>query len=235
VSAECGPSGSVASTDSNGASGTDRTLLVVAGGPVVLAHRERLIEVFRLLILHRIERAVPEVAPLAAEGAMSSVLGIMHRHIVAGKPSLFIELLGPLVGLITAPHLGTAASRREIERADELAQAMLSERSSLCRARHQDANLGAPPAKSFAANVGSATAVHLRECLLFVAAHPGSSNREVGVGVGLVHQSQISRLLSYLLGEGLATKRSDGKGKRNAWRLTPSGNAITQAMTKQKA
>ncbi len=57
----------------------------LAGGPVVLAHRERLIQAFRLPILKRIEREAPNVSPLTAEGAMSSVLGIMHAHIVTAK------------------------------------------------------------------------------------------------------------------------------------------------------
>jgi AcrR family transcriptional regulator len=78
----------------------------LAGGPVVLAHRERLIQAFRLPILQRIEREVPGVSPVAAEGVMSSVLGIMHAHMVTGKPGPFIELLGLLLGLIMAPYLG---------------------------------------------------------------------------------------------------------------------------------
>jgi AcrR family transcriptional regulator len=203
----------------------------LAGGPVVLVHRERVIEAFRLLIVQRVEREVPGVSPLAAEGVMSSVLGIMHAHIVVEKPSLFIELLGPLVGLIMAPYLGARAVQREIERGDELAQAILNEDPSLAEAHQQHAELATAPDQAFATNLGSATALHLRKCLLFLATHPDASNREVSAGVGLVHQSQVSRLLSYLLLNGLATKRSEGKGKRNAWRLTPSGEAIARTMT----
>jgi AcrR family transcriptional regulator len=98
----------------------------LAGGPVVLAHRERLIEAFRLPVLQRIEREVPNVSPLTAEGVMSSVLGIMHAHIVTAKPGPFIELLGPLMGLIMAPYLGALGLQREIEQGDELAQAILN-------------------------------------------------------------------------------------------------------------
>jgi DNA-binding IclR family transcriptional regulator len=68
-----------------------------------------------------------------------------------------------------------------------------------------------------------------RECLLFLAEHPDSSNREVAAGITVAHQSHISRLLAYLLQENLVTKRSEGTGKRNAWRLTPRGEEIARA------
>ena len=88
----------------------------LAGGPIVLTHRERLIETFRLLIVEQIERKLPGISPLATEGAMSLVLGIMHAHIVRGKSGPFIELLGPLMGLAMAPHLSAPSVQQEIER-----------------------------------------------------------------------------------------------------------------------
>ena len=203
----------------------------LAGGPVVLTRREHLLEAFRLLVLQHIERDAPQVPPLVAEGVMSSLLGIMHARIVTEKPGPFIELLGPLMGLIMAPYFGARGVQREIERGDKLARAILNEGSSPPVARQKDTQLDATPDETFLANLGNATARHLRECLLFLAAHPGSSNREVGAGINVIHQSQISQLLSHLLREGLATKRSNGKGKRNAWRLTPGGEAIAQATT----
>ena len=66
--------------------------------------------------------------------------------------------------------------------------------------------------------------------LLFLAEHPGSSNREVAVGIDIAHQPHISRLLACLLRENLVTKRSEGRGKRNAWRLTARGEEIAQAL-----
>jgi AcrR family transcriptional regulator len=205
----------------------------LAGGPVVLAHRERLIEAFRLPVVQRIEREVSQVSPLAAEGVMSLVLGIMHAHIVAEKPSPFIELLGPLMGLTMAPYIGARGVQREIEQGDALARVILkgdSRWSPPAGAPQRDTELDA----TLLPNLGNATARRLRECLLFLAEHPDSSNREVGVGIDLVHQSQISKLLAYLLPAALATKRSEGKGKRNAWRLTPRGEEIAQALAKHK-
>jgi AcrR family transcriptional regulator len=209
----------------------------LAGGPVVLAHRERLIEAFRLPVIERIEREVPGVPSLAAEGVLSSVFGILHAHIVTEKPGPFIELLGPLMGLIMAPYLGALGMGREIEQGDALARAILngdSRWSPPAAASRQGTEHDAAPAAALFPTVGSATARHLRECLLFLAEHPDSSNREVGLGIDLVHQSQVSKLLAHLLREGLATKRSEGQGKRNAWRLTPSGEQIARALSRQE-
>jgi AcrR family transcriptional regulator len=209
----------------------------LAGGSVVLAHRERLAEAFRLPVLQRVEREVPGVSPRVAEGVMSSVLGIMHAHIVTAKPGAFIELLGPLMGLIMAPYLGAQGMQREIEQGDKLAQAILdgeSRRSPPAEAPQHDTELDAGLDETLLPNLGEATVRRLRECLIFLAEHPGSSNREVGAGIGLVHQSQISKLLAHLLREGLASRRSEGKGKRNAWRLTPRGDEITRAMKQHK-
>jgi hypothetical protein len=79
--------------------------------------------------------------------------------------------------------------------------------------------------------LGNPSARRLRECLLFLAGYPDCSNREVAVGIGIAHQSQISRLLSRLLRENLAVRRSAGPGKRNAWRLTPRGEEIARALS----
>jgi len=69
-----------------------------------------------------------------------------------------------------------------------------------------------------------------RECLLFLDDYPGSSNREIANGIGVVHPSQISKLLSTLAREDLLTKRSEGMGKRNVWQLTARGKELSQVL-----
>ncbi len=205
----------------------------LAGGPAVLAHRERQIQVFRQPVIDRIEREVPQVSPLAAEGVMSSVLGIMHAHIVTAKPEPFIELLGPLMGLTMAPYLGARGVEREIKQGDELARAILASDSHWAppaQTPQQDTGQNGEQAPALPAILCNPSARRARECLLFLAEHPDSSNREVAVGIDIAHQSHISRLLTYLLQENLVTKRSEGTGKRNAWRLTPRGEEIVQAL-----
>jgi hypothetical protein len=36
----------------------------------------------------------------------------------------------------------------------------------------------------------------VRECMIFLAEHPDSSNREIATGIGITDQSQMSRLLA---------------------------------------
>jgi hypothetical protein len=91
---------------------------------------------------------------------------------------------------------------------------------------------GAGPA--LPATLRNPSARRARECLLFLAEQGGRglspSNREIAVGIGVAHASQISSLLSYLEGEGLVSKRSAGAGKRNEWRLTARGEAVARAL-----
>jgi AcrR family transcriptional regulator len=207
-------------------------LETLAGGPVVLAHRERFIEAFRLLVIERIEQEVPGISPLATEGAMSLVLGIMHAHIVREKPGPFIELLGPLMGLAMSPYLAAPGGvQQEIKRGDELARAILAGQSRWAtptqasdRATEQDLALAALPSNP--------STRRARECLLFLAEHPDASNREIAAGIAIAHQSQISKLLAYLFHAGLATKRSEGCGKRNEWRLTQQGQEVAGVLSK---
>jgi hypothetical protein len=99
----------------------------------------------------------------------------------------------------------------------------------------------APPTQAPILNLGyggihpaiSHNARRARECLLFIAEHPDSSNREIATGIGIAHKSQISRLMAHLARENLATKHSEGIGKRYAWQLTPLGEEIAQALSER--
>ena len=203
----------------------------LAAGSWALEHRERNLRALRDLVLSSWppsdEWSSP---PMAAEGVIASVLGIVHAHIVAGKPEPLIELLGPLMGLVAAPYLGARGVQREIERADELARAIGAGDSSWARAGAAAWGMAGQGAV-LPAMLENPRASRARECLLFLAEHPDSSNRELAVGIGVAHESQISRLLAYLLQEGLVTKRSEGRGKRNAWRLTERGEEVAECLS----
>lgn len=206
----------------------------LAGGPVVLEHRERIIEAFRAPIVTQIEREVPDVPPLAAEWVITSVLGMMHAHIVVGKPGPFIDMLGPLMGLVTAPSLDARGVQGEIKRGDELAQTILAGHSrwtvTLQTPEGEDAS-AAPASSTLPALLANPSARRARECVLFLAENPDCSNREIAVGINVAHLSQISKLLSDLIAESLVIKHSQGAGKRNAWRLTPRGEEIARTLT----
>jgi AcrR family transcriptional regulator len=222
----------------------------LAAGPWALEYRERSIRGLQNLIVSNwpVSEGWRE-PPLAAEGLIASVLGIMHTHIVTGKPEPLIELLGPLMGQIARAYLPAGEAEREIELGAELALRIQSgEAGALPGDRHEDlrnlyrsSDLGLSaeddatgPSVRIPPALSNPNAHRACQCLLFLAEqgdrglHP--SNREIAEGVGVAHQSQISKLLSDLLREGLVVKDSAGVGKRNAWRLTPQGHEIACAL-----
>lgn len=237
----------------------------LAAGPWAVEHRERNLQVVRELVLSgwpvSEEWSLP---PLAAEGVIASVLGILHTHIATGKPEPLIELLGPLMGLVSGPYLSRGASARQIELGEQLAREVQAGEHPLGLSGEQPNELsgarsgglfeqyrggrsgerrGDPgwPRRRHPTRLDVAIPVVLsnpnahraRQCLLFLAEHPDASNREVAAGIGVAHQSQISKLLGYLVEENLVAKNSQGTGQRNAWRLTPLGKEILRALPPQ--
>jgi AcrR family transcriptional regulator len=213
----------------------------MAAGSDALERREHIVAQLTSIIVDRWSQSAPEPPePLAVAGAMASVLGLIHTRLVTKTPPSMIELLGPLMGLVTAPYLGRRDAAREIERGAQLARALL--RREPARERQQAGARSVGPRVSRDAAlpgiprtviVRVPTARRARECLLLLAAHPGSSNRDVAAGIGVRHQSQISKLLAHLANENLAVKCSEGAGKRNAWRLTVYGEQIARSLSQQ--
>ncbi len=159
-----------------------------------------------------------EPPALTAEGVVGGVLAILHSRLLALGPVAEespLALRGQLMSLIVAPYLGSAAARRELAR---------------------PAPAGAKP------HVRAAPADPLRDLRMrltyrtlrvlgAVAAHPGSSNRELGVAAGVDDQGQISRLLGRLSKLGLIENEGVGypRGGPNAWVLTAKGVEIENA------
>jgi AcrR family transcriptional regulator len=204
----------------------------LGGGPVVLARREYIVSAFRALVVASIETQVTPASPLAAEGVMASVMGIVHTHIVTEQSGPLLELLGPLMGLASALYLEDSEVQREIERGDELARAMLERRASQAAPRADaDSRVDVPEV------LLSPRAHHARQCLMYVAEQNerglSPSNRQVGEGIGLSHRGQVARLLGKLAALGLLVKRSADPGYPNAWSVTPEGQEVARALAEQ--
>ncbi len=217
---------------------SERTLVRVClmeaqtAGPLVRAHRERILEAFRALVVERIQSEVSPVSQLAPEGVLASVVGIVNSRLIAPEPQPLLELLGPLMGLIVGPFMDEAQVQREIERGNELARAMLAQSASRAATRADaDTRVRVP-----AALLGS-RAHRARLCLIYVAEQNerglSPSNRQVGDGVDLSHRGQVARLLGKLAALGLLVKRSAGEGYPNAWSLTPKGEAVARALAER--
>jgi AcrR family transcriptional regulator len=202
----------------------------MAAGTWALQRRERNAVVLRERIIERWSAAgavLPD--PIVVAGVMASASGLVQAHLLSEEPGPLTELLGPLMGLVTAPYLDRSELEREATRAARLADSMhgcVSVRAP-ARVRGLARRAGGAPA----ARSEYPSAPRARECLLFLAEYPGSSNRELALGVGIAHQPQISRLLASLLGEGLVGKSSAGAGKRNAWHLTRRGKVVVGELT----
>jgi len=210
-----------------------RTWLVepLAAGSWALERRERNVALLTSMIVEH--WSIPggdRPEPLTAAGGMASVLGLIHTHLVTKEGKPLIGLLGPLMGLVTAPYLDKRGVAREIARGAQLAHTITAgdPRWAPSRRAGRHVGLDAAPDVELPALLRNPRARRARECLSLLAACPGVSNRELATALGVPHQPQISRLLSRLRDEGLVSKGSEGAGRRNVWCLTPRGEATAR-------
>jgi AcrR family transcriptional regulator len=169
---------------------------------------------------------VPEgtpVNPLAAVGVMESVLGILHTRLLMGAGEPLVGLLGPLMGIVSAPYVGGAAAVVEIERGEARARGILAGREP--RLGYEGSCEVQIPS-----TLRDPRAHRARECLRYLAQNPGVSNREVAAAVGIRRQEQISRLLARLHALGLLVKPAAPRGAANAWSLTPYGLHVCRVL-----
>ncbi len=209
----------------------------------VVEHRERVVRAFRAQIAARIESEGVHVPPVTAESVLASIMGMVRARLVERRHQQLIELLGPLLEAVAIPLAASEQTvREERRRGDELARAIQVGEAEwvLPSGARAGAQSGAGEAEEAGGDGGedalpailtNPNARRLRECLQYTAEHPGLSNREVAAGIGVTHSSQISKLLSELLDAGLASRRSQGAGKRNVWRLTEQGLRAAQALS----
>jgi AcrR family transcriptional regulator len=225
-----------------------------AAGSWALQRREYLAGALRSMIVeYWAARGEEAPEPVAAAGVMASVIGLIQTHLVTERPEPLVELLGPLMGLVTSLYLDKEDVAREVQRGARLAQEIKKGEAlawlqpppvmgQVAGARQdtetgRDAALGSQEDEGVVipARLANPGARRLRECLLYLAEQGERgiypSNSEVGRAIGVTHKSQISRLLSYLDQQGLAVKRSEGgPGAPNAWRLTPRGEEVARRL-----
>lgn len=197
------------------------------GGPTVQAARQRVLERFRAAVVAQIEREVSHPSPLAAEGVLALVMGIAYERLRATPSGSLIETLGPLMGLITGLVEDMETAAEQVRRGEELARSI---EVAACAFTDVTAPRAGGTETDLPAVLGNPPARRARECLLYLAEHPGASNREIAAGIGVAHQSQISRLLSDLSDADLVDRHSQGAGRCNAWQLTCRGEEISHAL-----
>jgi AcrR family transcriptional regulator len=200
----------------------------MAAGSWALWRREQIVERLRVMIVgYWAARGQEPPDPLAAMGVMASVLGLIQTHLVTERRGPLIELLGPLMGLVTSLHLDPRERAREIERGARLAREIQAGRSSI-----QAPGVGERGMVSVVvpAALRDARSHRLRLCLSYVVGHPGVSNKEIGDGIGVTHRGQLTKLLSKLAALGLVVKRANAAGHPNAWSATPAGARVARVL-----
>jgi AcrR family transcriptional regulator len=200
--------------------GKARLLVVEAlgGGPRTLEARKHVLARAATALDQGREQAKAgrEPPPLTAEAVVGAVLSLIHARMLERDPRPLTELTGPLMALIVHPYLGSAAARRELERAPVL---------PMCAPVEQ--RLAVDPFKDLSMRLTYRTA----RVLSSIAQSPGASSRQVADASGISDPGQISRLLARLHRNGLVQDGGVGptKGMARAWSLTERGESVLQA------
>jgi AcrR family transcriptional regulator len=158
-------------------------------------------------------RASRKPPPLAAQGVVGAVLGLIYARLTARDSRSFVELLNPSMSMIVLPYLGAAAARKELARP-------VPTRSPPRRKPK--------PTSDPWRHVSLRLTYRTLAVLEAIGAEPGLTNTEVAQRAGVADQGQISKLLKRVASHGLAENFGAGRaqGKANAWRLTADGHAL---------
>ncbi len=207
-----------------------RVMLVEVGaaGTSALKHREHHIATLTTLIEDRWGAAQDlGVHPLANPGVMAAVLGALHTHLVTGRAEPLTTLLGPLMGIATAPYLDQPRTAREITRGHAMARELIARRPK---------QQPQPPSDIEIPNLLRNPRAHrARACLHYITQHPHASNRQVAQAIGITKDNHISTLLTCLHHAGLLTKQPRPPGKPNKWTPTTYGQQVAAALRPTQA
>lgn len=149
--------------------------------------------------------AIGDPPRLAGEGAVGTVLSLLHSRMVTREP--VSRLLNELTALVVLPYLGMSAAQRE------LCSKQPSERPRVVPRTHFP-------------TVGVRLTYRTLRVLQAVDHAPGASNRQIADAADIMDGAQISRLLARLHGLELVENANSGNPSANAWRLTPRGEAL---------
>ncbi|HTC61079.1 MAG TPA: TetR family transcriptional regulator [Solirubrobacteraceae bacterium] len=198
----------------------------LCAGVWALECRERHLKALaRTIAVHCPVPAEPPAPRLASAGMVTSVAGIVQAHLITAEPQPLITLLGPLMGLVTSQYLDARAVHGEIDRAERLGQTILARREAGPPSR-----VASEPPVEIPAALRDPRAHRVRRCLLYLAQHPGASNRQIADAIGIARHDQASTLLARLAAMGLIDKHPGARGHPNAWTLTQYGARVSPAL-----
>jgi AcrR family transcriptional regulator len=190
----------------------------LGAGPPVLQRRAELLERLAAVVDRGRLEATAEPPPLAAEGVVGAVLGVLHARLLSGDGAPLSRLLGPLMGMIVLPYLGVHEAGREVD----LTASKLRRPARRPQPKRAERSLDALDIR---------ITYRTARVLMALAELPGASNREIAQRSGIADQGQISKLLTRLARAELITNVGEGqeKGMSNAWHLTDRGARVERA------
>lgn len=151
---------------------------------------------------------------VTAEATVGAVLSVIHARLLRRDAEQLLGLVNPLMSMIVLPYLGAGAARRELQ-------------------RHVPARKRASaPSEDVLKALEIRVTYRTMSVLMAIAENPKASNRQVARIAGVEDQGQISKLLSRLEKRGLIENIGGGqaRGTPNAWRLSPRGEQLRQAL-----
>jgi AcrR family transcriptional regulator len=155
-----------------------------------------------------IDAAGDGMGPATGVPAVGAIVELVYRHLTGpDADTALTELAAPAAFLVFAPLEGRRAA---LERAEAIAIAATAMEAL-------------PPAVVRAEELAPGLKLtRLTEAtIIYLADHPGACNVVVAAGVGVEHDSQMSRHLRRLERAGAA--RASRDGRTNSWELTPLG------------
>lgn len=200
----------------------------LVAGPRVLERRAQVLAALAGLVDEGRASAKAPVGlpPLAAEGVVGAVFGVIHARLSQPRPASLLELLGPLMATIVLPYRGSAAAARELERPVPALTVRVPRGTDGLLARP----LGSVAPVDFRLTIRTQTALAAVAELGEWGTNP--NNREVSERMGVADQGQVSRLMTRLQDQGLVENTRGPRGAKTlakAWRLTSHGQAISDA------
>jgi AcrR family transcriptional regulator len=167
--------------------------------------------------------------PLALRAAFTAVRGLVDTHLLRGHGRPLIKLLGPLLGIALSPFLDADHIDTQVKRGEQLAKDIIAGRVTL-PAPTGTTRTVSQTLEVIPATLRNPNARRARECLHYVAHHPGCNNRQISASLHIVHASQTSNLLTRLHTLGLISRHSQGPGLPTHWTLSAQGHSIDRLL-----
>jgi AcrR family transcriptional regulator len=211
----------------------------LAAGPAALRRRAAAIDA----LVHAVDEGRRAAArardpgPLAAEGVVGAVLGVLHARLLdARRRKPLLALAAPLMSTIVLPYLGPAAAERELRRPTPRIQ------RAAARNGHARGGSSANPLRGLEMRLTYRTLRVLSAVGELDGCDTHPSNRAVADRAGIADPGQMSKLLARLQSLGLIENRERArangapfKGEPNRWALTPRGAEVVEAIREPPA